>query len=55
MQTDFLMFRGSLTIPLTAASGVSLSLAVPLVGADHMSPVLNAGLSWALLLPGARP
>jgi hypothetical protein len=49
LQTDFLMLRASLNVPITDANSVSLNLGAPLVG--DVTPVLSVAINWGLLLP----
>lgn len=49
LQTNILMFRASLSVPITAANSVSLNLGVPLLG--EVTPVLSVAVNWGLLLP----
>ena len=50
LQTDFLVFRASLAVPLTGGTRVSIALGAPLIGQD-ISPTLSISANWDLLLP----
>jgi hypothetical protein len=50
LQSDFLVFRASLAVPITNATGISVNVAAPLIG-DEISPTLSINGNWALLLP----
>ena len=50
LQTDFLIFRASLAVPITDAAGLSVSVGAPLIG-DDVSPSLSIKANWGLLLP----
>jgi len=50
LQTDFLVFRASLSVPITSAAGVSINVGAPLIG-EEISPTLSINANWALLLP----
>jgi len=48
LQTDFLTFRGSLSIPLANSTNVSVTLSAPVYG--KQSPTLSVSGNWAMLL-----
>lgn len=50
LQTDFAIARASLVVPVLAANTVSLSVGVPIAGAD-VSPYMSVNFNWSLLLP----
>jgi hypothetical protein len=49
-QTNFLTWRAGLTLPLTEANSVSVSLSKPLDG-DSISPTFGISGDWSLLFP----
>jgi hypothetical protein len=51
-QTNFLMFRFGLDVPLTASNTVSLSVGAPLMG--DVTPTLAVSANWSLLLSSVR-
>ncbi|MFQ5569253.1 MAG: hypothetical protein ACE5G0_06235 [Rhodothermales bacterium] len=48
-QTNYLLFRASLNIPVTSSNSLSLSVGAPLIG--EVTPTLSVNVNWALLLP----
>lgn len=50
LQTDFLVFRAALNVPITAANGVALAVTLPLLG--DVGSVLAVNFDWGLLFPG---
>lgn len=50
-ETNFLMFRFSLSIPVTAANSISISVGAPIAGGSHTSPTLSINADWGLLFP----
>lgn len=48
LQTDYVTFRGSLSIPLVNSTTVSVSVTAPLYG--EQSPTLSISGNWAMLL-----
>lgn len=53
-QTNQLVFRAALSIPLGDASGVALAVGAPLIGTGA-SPTLVVKVDWGLLLPSLLP
>lgn len=51
LQSDFIMLRGSLLLPVTAANSLSLNLGVPLSGTA--TPTLSVNFNWGLMFPDA--
>jgi hypothetical protein len=51
-QTNFLMFRGSFLLPVTAGNSISLNFGAPLAG--DVSPTLSVNFNWGVLLPDRR-
>ena len=52
LQSDFLMARGTLLIPVAAAHSLSLNFGTPLNGG--VSPSLSVNFNWGVLLPDER-
>ncbi len=50
LQTDFLVFRASLNVPLANVAGVSVNVRAPLIG-ESISPTLSVNVNWGVLLP----
>jgi len=50
MQTDFVMFKAALSVPVTDQVAITLSLGQPLVG-EEVSRTLSVTGDWRLLLP----
>ena len=48
-QTDFVMLRGSISLPVTNGNSVSINVGTPLVG--NVSPLFSVNFNWGLLLP----
>ncbi len=53
-QTNFLLLRASLAVPMFAGNSVTLNFAAPVAG-KSVSPVLTVGMNWGLLLPKPGP
>lgn len=53
LQTDYVTFRGSLSIPLLNATTVSVTVSAPLYG--EQSPTLSISGNWAMLLSAVAP
>ena len=49
LQTDFLIFRASLLVPITGSTGISIAVGAPLIG-ESVSPTLTISANWGLLL-----
>lgn len=49
-QTNYLMLRNSLSVPITSSNKISLNLGVPIFG--EIGPVFSISANWSLLLPG---
>ncbi len=54
LQTDYLMFRASLAVPLAGGTRVAIALGAPLIG-QAISPTLSISANWGLLLPRVAP
>lgn len=50
LQTDFLVFRAALKVPVSDGTGVSIAVGAPLIG-ERISPSLSVNAHWGLLLP----
>jgi hypothetical protein len=50
-QTDFVMLRGSVEIPITSANSFSINFGAPISG--DVSPILSVNFNWGLLLSNA--
>jgi hypothetical protein len=50
-QTDFVMVRGSVIVPLTPQNSISINFGKPVSG--NVSPVLSVNFNWGLLLSNA--
>ncbi len=53
LQTDFLTFRGSLSIPLANSTNVTVTLSAPVHG--DQSPTLSISGNWAMLFSALAP
>ena len=51
LQTNFVMLRGSLSIPVVNGSSVSINFGTPITG--KISPTLSVNFNWGLLLSDA--
>lgn len=49
LQSDYLLFRAAVAVPVAGGTAVSISVAAPLIG--DVSPTLSVNLDWGLLLP----
>ena len=52
-QTDYLVLRSSLVIPVTPSNSLSIAVGVPVAGA--ISSYLSVNFNWGLMLPGRSP
>lgn len=50
-QSDYVMVRASLLLPVTTGNSLSLNFGTPIAGG--VSPTLSVNFNWGLLLPGA--
>lgn len=50
-QTNFVMLRASIIVPVMAGNSISINVGKPLSGT--VSPVFSVNFNWGLLLPGA--
>lgn len=50
-QTNFIMARGSLLLPITSGNSLSINFGVPISGG--VSPTLSVNFNWGLLMPAA--
>lgn len=48
-QTNFVMLRGSVVLPITTGNSISINIGAPITG--NVSPVLSVNFNWGLLLP----
>ena len=49
LQTNFVVFRGSFLLPVTAGHSISLNFGAPVSG--DVSPTLSVNFNWGVLLP----
>lgn len=52
LQTNFVVFRGSFLLPVSAGHSISLNFGAPLDG--DVSPTLSVNFNWGVLLPEKR-
>lgn len=51
-QTNFVMLRGSLLLPVFGSNGVSINVGIPITG--PISPIMSVNFNWGLLLPDSK-
>jgi hypothetical protein len=51
-QTNYILLRGSLSVPITASNNLSVGFGLPLVG--DVSPTMSINGNWGLLLPDIK-
>ena len=54
LQSEFLLGRAALSVPVTKQTAITISIAYPLIG-DEVSPTLTVSGDWRLLLPSLLP